>query len=177
MNAQDIQTFVQTCGVVFAAIALGVNAFFSYRRLVHDEHTRNLAATENLYNLWTDADMRSGMEFVEKELQQKYQSSLGFRDLPDEARRAVVSVSHICDRIAARVISGEANENAVATMLGAKLVQLWEIMQPYIEVERKRPDSVASDLRGHFEAVAKKFKALNLPKLRKERVAKYLARK
>jgi hypothetical protein len=155
---------VQAVGILITAFALFINAYFSYRRLIHDEKSRNISASEPLLNQWTSAQMQEGIFFVVTRLRKEHSPTEGLSSLPSEDFKKVNYVTQVCDRIGARVVYGEAHYETVAALIGSKIIELWKILEPYIKVDRAAKDSAAPDLRCFFEAIACSFQRLDLPR-------------
>jgi hypothetical protein len=175
MMLNNLEIVTKFLAVLIALIALVVNAYYSRLRFQHDQASRSISASEGLLNQWTSEEMRIAKTFILEELRQKFAPELGFSKLPVDAQNMVVPVSHLCDRIAMRMIFGEANEALLITMLGERLVHLWDTLQPYIEHERKhREGNSPGEYQVFFEAMAQKIKKMNISKLRHDYVKKYL---
>mgnify|MGYP003384681460 CR=1 FL=1 len=160
--------YIQAIGVFFAVVGLFVNAYYSRRRLIHDERSRNVAATESLLTQWTSKEMREGVEYILSSSWKEHDPKGGLSGLPSDIFPKVNHVTHICDRISARVIYGEADFSAVSTLIGSKMVELWKKLEPFIQAERSNPKTTTPDLRCFFEAVACSFDQLDLPQERKK---------
>lgn len=162
----------QGVSVVVAVAALVANAYFSYRRMRHDDASRNLTMSA-LIREWREKDTQKAVAFVRDELARTYPepSRVGYSRIPDEVHRSsVYRVSHLCDEIAARTILGEADARFVMLFLGTAIARIEEALHPYLIAERAwhaSSTAIASDrgYQGNLISFAAKARSIDIPGL------------
>ncbi|PSR58705.1 MULTISPECIES: DUF4760 domain-containing protein [Nocardia] len=64
------------------------------------------------------------------------EAGIGFSDLPDEERDAFVSVVYFYQMIATQIAMGVLNEEVMLARIRARIVAIWDAVEPYVEAER-----------------------------------------
>jgi hypothetical protein len=164
--------YIQTAALLVASLALIVNAVFSILRYKHDKTSRNISSTMKLIEEWRSANARGAKDKITGSLAKNCDPLLGYTNLPVEYKTDVVTISHLCDEIATRVIYGEADERLILTFIGKRIITLWDVLEPYIENERKL--SGVHNYQAHFQALARKSKKMNLDKMIENKVNRFL---
>lgn len=193
---QDIESLIKIFGVIIAAAALVANAYFSWKRLRHDNASRSISASSALIREWRDKEFQAAIDFVVHKFKMEYidAQSTGYRNIKDASHKAmVVKVSHLCDEIGSRTISGEADEVFIITFLGKAISDLAYILEPYIEAERvfrgedqlknktqnhpcdeHQKKQIYDEYQGDFLLLAKKSRQVDLSEIIKKRHKKFM---
>ena len=120
----------------------------------------------DMINEFRSAEFRKHRFFIKNKLSNNYEPIKGYYEIKNEEhRRSVTTVSHFFDLLGLLVNDKYIDEKVILKYMGEAIIDMWEILEPYIHYERNRN---IRDYQKYFEGLTKKAKEVDISKLRRK---------
>jgi len=131
-----MSTAISIISIVLSLIAVIASVILALRQSTLQEHS-NVLATVELFNEWRSQEFKASYGFLLSELAKSYPPSSGY-DLLEAVKSHVIRVSHYLDYVGLLVYYRAIRQDLVLGFIGGSITNCWNILSPYIYVERER---------------------------------------
>jgi hypothetical protein len=131
-NAAEVASIVSAIGAVAAVFAVLV----AWSQLRASARADRLTAVAPIFAEYRAPEMRAARKVLFSRLTPDDRGT-AIRDLPEDVQEAAHRIGHYLDHLGMLVYLGLIDVDQVATFLGISALNLWRLLKPYIESERK----------------------------------------
>lgn len=145
--------FLNIVSLLLSSVAITLSARLTGRQAKSQEDANLLSITIDLFREWRSEEFKVSYTYVVRELR-SHDTAHGF-DLPIEARRHAVRVSHYLDNLGLLVHYGVVRRDLVISFIGGAILDAWTSLAPYIYTERDKRQNVYQEFFENLAALAK----------------------
>ncbi len=133
----DMSLFLSLASLFLSVLAFITSTLLLMRQTVFMRHANEMPVTVDLYQELRSAEFQSAQDYVLQSLP-KHDQSLGFSNLPDEARISAYRVAAFYTSLGALVALKVVDERFVVSILSKSVFnRVWKALYPYIVRERE----------------------------------------
>lgn len=122
--------------VLVAAIALATSVAVSRRQLRLAQNSNVLPIVLQLFKETREPEFSRAIEYISTRLAIEHAPDHGYRSLPPDVKRDIRRVSLFYDDVGKLVAFGVVEERLVIGSYGLNIVNMWDVLAPYIYKER-----------------------------------------
>jgi Domain of unknown function (DUF4760) len=124
-------------GVIISLGATGISVFLIIRQIRFQRHANEVPIAISLGQEYRSDEFQLAQSYVIELLAKEHNVSLGVTDLPMEARTRVLKVVNFFTWLAGLVFFDIVDEEFIVGLIGSRINNAWEKLEPYILQERQ----------------------------------------
>src|SRR4030042_1540200 len=128
---------MEISSIIVSITALIVSLIVAIKQIGIATQQNSLPVIVTMFQEWCTKEHREHREYIINKLTTENSAEVGYQNLTPEAKNHVLTVSHFIDNLAVLVSNNIINEKLVISFLGESILTIWNILEPYIETERK----------------------------------------
>ena len=131
-----LSEIISLISVILALVAVCVSAWQTRTNMRDARHSRSLPVIAEIFREFRSREFRESLHNLLTLSSDKTTGS-GFRALSKDRQEDAYRVCYFFDQIGVLVAFGIVHEDIVVAIMGTQIVQVWSVMFPLIESERK----------------------------------------
>jgi len=162
----DLNLFIS---IIFLGIAIAtfiITLWLNRRRNKLANYSLSLTILKDMIKEFRSPKFREHRNFITSEKLKQCPTNLGFSNLPPDAKKHVLTVSHFLDHLGCVLVANKyMDDKYIISFIGESIKHLWDILKPYINHERKKRRNPY--YQGYFQELVYRIGEEDLVKLRK----------